>query len=123
MSILADQLTIAHEIARRTAEIGMSRALDRANAEHRAPLWSELALSYLERYARSHERFTGWMVVRSADLSPDFPSPQNGKAWGSVMREGARRGWIERVGTARDPHRHGNPIPLWRSRIHGDHGA
>jgi hypothetical protein len=112
------QLTIQHEIARRLAEQGMSRALDRAHAAHPWPRWPDLALAYLERYARANERFTGWMVVRSAALSPDFPPAPNAKAWGAVIKEARVRGWIECCGTERDPYRHGNPIPLWRSLLH-----
>ena len=108
---MTEQLTIEHEIARRQAERGMHRALERA--ADGLPEWPELAYWFLRAYAGRHERFAGWMVVRAAAASPDFPSPPNAKAWGGVIQRAAREGLIARCGTARDPHRHCNPIPLW----------
>ena len=113
---MPEQLTISHEIARRHAETGMQGALERA--ADGMPQWPELAFDFLRRYARLHRDFAGWMVVRSAATSPNFPAPPTGKAWGAVIKCAARLGWIERVGMTKDPFRHGNPIPLWRSLLH-----
>ena len=109
------QLTLDHEIARRQAEEGMGRALDRAERE--TPNWGALAYERIEDYARKHREFCGWMVVKAAALDPTFPAPPNEKAWGGPMQRAARARIIERAGTAKDPNRHGNPIPLWRSTI------
>lgn len=111
-----NQLTIDQEIARRQAEEGMGRALDRA--ERQTPQWGELAYQRIVAYAKKHERFCGWMVVKATALDPTFPAPPNEKAWGGPMQRAARAKVIERVGTAKDPNRHGNPIPLWASRIY-----
>jgi hypothetical protein len=112
---MTEQLTLAHDIARRQAERGMRRALDRA--ADGMPTWPELALSFLESYARANECFAGWMVVRSAGGSTDFPAPPNDKAWGMVFRRAARAQIIAAAGITRDPHRHHNPVPLWRSLV------
>lgn len=109
-----EQLTIEHAIAR--ADEGMRRSLERAERE--TPDWGDLAYRFLEGYARAHERFAGWMVVKAAANLGDFPTPPNAKAWGAVIQRAARAGVIERVGIAKDPNRHGNPIPLWGSRVY-----
>ena len=112
-----EQLTILHEIARRQAQEGMDRALE--SAEQVVPKWGDIAFAWIERYARSHQRFTGWMLVKAAANDPNFPPPPTEKAWGGPIQRASRRGIIRRVGTEKDPHRHGNPIPLWESTICG----
>ena len=109
------QLDITQEIARRQAEEGMGRALDRAERE--IPEWGDLAYARVVGYAKEHLQFCGWMVVKAANADPNFPIAPNDKAWGSVIQRAAREKIIVRCGTAKDPHRHGNPIPLWESRI------
>ncbi len=111
------QLRIEHAIAASLAREGMERA--EQHAENKIPKWGELAYRWIERYARQHERFTGWMLVKAASNDPNFPTPPNEKAWGGPIQRAARRGIIERVGTEKDPYRHGNPIPVWRSTIFG----
>ena len=110
------QLDITHEIARRQAEEGMGRALDRA--ERAVPRWGDLAFDRIVTYAKAHETFCGWMVVKAAALDPNFPQPENEKAWGAPMQRASRERVIERIGIAKDPNRHGNPIPLWRSLVY-----
>lgn len=111
------QLDISFESARRAAQEGMERA--EQGAENKVPKWGELAYHWLVEYARRTERFTGWMVVKAASNDPNFPRPDNEKAWGGPIQRAARRGVIVRAGTQKDPYRHGNPIPLWRSTIYG----
>jgi hypothetical protein len=98
-------------IAREKAEQGMRRTL--SAAERRTPGWGDIAYEFLRDYAKVNERFTGWMVVRSA--AERIPEPPNPKAWGSVIQKAARAGVIRKVGTTPDVHRHGNPIPVWES--------
>lgn len=110
------QLTIEQAIAERLAREGMDRALEHAESE--IPKWGDLALDFIQRYAQKHERFCGWMVVKAASLDPNFPAPPNEKAWGGPIKKAAAKGIIARDGTGKDPHRHGNMIPVWRSRIY-----
>lgn len=108
-----EQLTL--EDARQQADAGMRQALE--HAEVVVPQWGELAYQRIVKYAREHERFCGWMVVKAAAMDPSFPAPPTEKAWGGPMKRAAHDGIIERVGTAKDPNRHGNPIPLWKSLV------
>ena len=107
------QLTIDDAIQQ--AEAGMRQALDHAESD--IPGWGELAYQRIVAYAKQHERFCGWMVVKAAAMDPAFPAPPTEKSWGAPMKRAAHAGIIERVGTAKDPNRHGNPIPLWQSRV------
>lgn len=112
---MTQQLTLAHQVAREVAERGMRRSLDAAESEW--PQWADMASAYLRAYAARNEHFAGWMVVRAAANDVFFPAPPNAKAWGMVIRRAARAGLIEAAGMTTDPHRHSNPIVLWRSRI------
>lgn len=114
---MAEQLDITFEIARRAAQEGMDRALQ--GAENKVPTWGELAFNWLVAYAKKNAHFTGWMVVKASSLDPNFPIPENEKAWGSPIQRAARRGIIVKDGTTKDPYRHGNPIPVWRSKVFG----
>lgn len=100
----------AKAVAERNA--GMQRATDHAEADH--PNWGVLALDYLKAYAATHERFPGWFVTKAASLSKAVPEA-SGKAWGSIFTKAARQGWIVRDGFDKDPNRHMNPCPVWRS--------
>ena len=108
------QLTIYDALAK--ADQGMGRALDRA--ERQTPAWGEIAYRFIEEYARQHAEFPGWVVVKSAAVTVNFPEPPTEKAWGAVIKRAARARVIERAGTVKDPNRHGNPIPLWRSLVY-----
>ena len=110
-------MQLTSEDAKRLADSGMQRALD--HAERVVPSWGERAYQRIVAYAKQHETFCGWMVVKAAALDPTFPEPPNQKAWGGPMQRAARAGIIERIGTAKDPNRHCNPIPLWKSRVFG----
>lgn len=98
------------------AELGIRRALDRA--ERAVPTWGDIALAFLRKYAEQHERFAGWMVVKSAALDPAFPKPPNDKAWGGPIKKAAHTKIIEFAGTTKDPNRHCNRIPVWRSLVY-----
>lgn len=100
---------VAHRRAREAAEEGMQRVLDLA--ERATPGWAELAYAFVCDYAKTRERFTGWMMVQ--DSRHVVPPPPNPKAWGPVILRAARRGVIRKVGHTPDVNRHGNPIPVW----------
>ena len=102
------------------ARRGMARATQ--HAEDVAPGWTAAALAFLVAYATRHATFYGWEVVRAAKGSDVPPDASGGKAWGSVIRLAQRRGLIRQTGvTGPDPHRHGNLIRQWGSRVqHGE---
>lgn len=109
------QATIEDAIA--AADVGMSRAL--ARAEHAVPSWGEIALDFLDAYARKNQEFPGWMVVKASELDRAFPEPPNPKAWGPIVKRAVKVGLIEYARPGKDPNRHCNPIPIWRSRVYG----
>lgn len=104
------------DFARAARDDGMARAAD--HAEEVVPGWGDLALSYLKRYAESHDRFPGWFVTREAELLQAIPAPPTLKSWGSVFTKAQRDGLIVKDGYTQDPRRHASPIPCWRSLIY-----
>lgn len=113
---MSSQLTIRHAIAASIAQDGMDRALD--TTEKSIPDWGDLALDYIKRYAKRHPVFAGWMIVKAAACDPNFPAPESEKAWGQPIKMAAKAGIIARDGTTKDPNRHGNPVPVWRSTVY-----
>jgi len=110
-------MSILDLIAKREAEDGMRRSLEHAESE--IENWGDIAYKFLKGYAREHARFCGWMVVKASASIGTFPTTEAPKAWGSVIQRAARMGIIQRDGTDKDPNRHGNLIPVWKSLIHG----
>jgi hypothetical protein len=79
--------------------------------------WRAHALEAVRQAASRSERITVDDVHRFL-TEPTYDL----RALGGVMREAARRRWIERDGHAyivsARPETHGRPLALWRSRIH-----
>jgi len=73
---------------------GIKKALDHAEEIH--DQWSKTALDFLYLYARNHRRFSGEMVRLGAKgIVSDPPSL---RAWGAILLQGARKGWIKQIG-------------------------
>lgn len=106
------QLSI--DFARGARDEGMKRAEDHANSDVAG--WSDLALKFIELYVqrRKGATFTG-LEIRLASIEYGLVQPENPKAWGGPIHRAVRRGLIVRAGTAQDPNRHCNPVPLWRA--------
>lgn len=102
------------DFARAQRDEGITRAV--ASADGSVPGWSDLALVWIRLYAQQHrgERFIGREVVL-ASREHGVIQPPNDKAWGGPMQRAAKLGIIRRVGSAPDPNRHCNPVPLWES--------
>ncbi len=97
---------------------GIKQALSHAESVHSD--WQAKALDFLYIYAKNHHRFSGEMVrMFSKGIVPDSPSA---RAWGAVMLTGARKGWIERVGTIHvtNPKAHACFASEWESLIKED---
>lgn len=109
---MTEQLDI--DFARKERDQGIERSV--ARADRASEGWSELALSWIKRYAREHrgERFIGRQIVL-ASRSWGLVQPPNDKAWGGPMQKAAKLGIIRKVGVAPDPNRHCNPVPLWEA--------
>lgn len=74
--------------------------------------WMEGALAVLEQVARDRLEFT---VMRCRALYTDPPEP---RAWGAVLVQGERRGWIEGTDRHVNAGSHGRPLRVWRSLLH-----
>lgn len=113
---MPEQLRIEHAIAARLATEGMGRALDRAEAA--VPAWGDLALDYIRRYASQHAEFPGFFVTMQAENDPNFPNPENERAWGGVWKRAAREGIVRATSkTMKHPRRHGCPALIWESLV------
>lgn len=102
--------------ARMAANAGMAQSL--AAAERRDIDWPDAALGFLHRYARTHAEFTVEEATAEANRL-GYGSPNDERAWGSVVRRAAIRGYI------RNTHRtqprikgHGSPGPVWQSLVY-----
>lgn len=104
----------AMDFAKAQRDAGITRAV--SNAEGKTPGWSDLALAWIRLYAYEHrgEKFIGRDIVL-ASRNAGVIQPPNDKAWGGPMMRAARAGVIRKVGTAPDPNRHCNPVPLWEA--------
>ena len=94
---------------------GIRRAVQHADGIYND--WQRTALDFLYLYARDHDRFSGEMVrMEASGIVPDPPSL---RAWGAVLLQGARKGWIKRVGTIQvtNPRAHACFASEWESLI------
>lgn len=103
---------LAQAIAER--DTGMRDAL--SHAESVMPTWGDVALLYLQAYARAHREFIAEDVVEYA-ASRGLNTAQP-KAWGAVFQNAARRADITRRGYAPSRKRHLSPTVLWASQIY-----
>lgn len=79
--------------------------------------WQRTAMDFLYLYARNHHRFSGEMVrMEAKEIVPDPPSL---RTWGAVLLQGARKGWIKRVGTIQvtNPRAHACFASEWESLL------
>ena len=75
-------------------ELGIKTAENHANAVH--DNWSEVALKYLKKYIKKHDRFMA-EDVRNASKKY-VPEPPSGRAWGGIMVKAHNLGLIRHVG-------------------------
>ena len=94
---------------------GIARAVKHAEEIHDD--WQKKALDFLYVYALDHDRFSGEMVRLEA--SKMVPTPPSLRAWGAVLLQGARRGWIRQVGFihVQNEKAHRANAALWESKI------
>ena len=97
-------------------DIGIRKSIK--HTEDICPGWMTQALDFLYLYALKHNRFSGEMVrVGSKGFVPEV----NGRAWGAVLLNGVRKGWIRRVGTIHvtNPKAHCCFASEWESCLKG----
>jgi hypothetical protein len=94
---------------------GIKRAVEHAEDIHDE--WQAKALDFLYIYAKKHDKFSGEMVRQEAKgVVSDPPSL---RAWGAILLQGARRGWISQVGYVQvnNPKAHRANAALWESNL------
>lgn len=102
--------------ARAARDDGIKRAVNRADAE--SPSWSDVALMYIERFAKMHATLTA-EEVRDFAYKRGLPKPANERAWGGPFRRAVEakivtHGTMER---ATDPKVHCSYMMRWRSLL------
>lgn len=97
--------------ARQRAERGMRDAA--IGAEEKSPGWHAQALEAVREFAATHsEPFMAEQVRASMPFKN-----VDARAFGSVMQDAYRRGWIEKAGYAPANSSNRSPKVQWRSRI------
>lgn len=98
------------ELSRARVEAGMHRAADRADRVSEG--WVSQALEAVRQYALTHETFL------AEDVCEKFtePSYTDGRAYGQVMTQAKRNGWIRSDGYTGD--KWGAPKTRWRSLLY-----
>lgn len=99
------------DFAEARAVVGMTRAAEKA--ERREPGWRANAVEAVRLYAATHRHFMAEDVLRV------FPAPEeaDARAFGAVMREAARLGFIVADGFAPAATSNGSPKVRWKSLI------
>jgi hypothetical protein len=94
---------------------GIARAVKHADKVNDG--WQKKALDYLYLYIVSHDRFSGEMVRQEA--KGIVPEPPSLRAWGAILLQGSRRGWIRQVGFVhvQNEKAHRANAALWESLI------
>lgn len=101
----------AKEAARNRAELGATRAA--AKAERVEPGWQASAVEAIRKFASTHRYF----VIEA--VRAEYPTPEgaSAKAWGHVVREAVRLGYVRKHGYAPTASSNGSPKVLWESTV------
>lgn len=98
------------------ARRGASQAAQHADAV--LPDWSERALSLLRGFALNRPYF---LVedVRHYAMQRGFPAPPDNRAWGAIVTQAAKAGFVRPDGTSRTKRGpgHARPVTRWRSLL------
>lgn len=102
---------VEREAAQHRAEVGMTRAADKA--QRVSDGWNERALEAVHQFALEHETFL------AEDVRKLCPTPEgaDGRAWGAVINAAKRRGWIKFEGAAPANSSNGSLKCKWRSLV------
>lgn len=101
-----------HYQAQLRAEAGMTRAANKA--ERVQDGWNARALDAVRTFAESHPFF----LVEDVRKTCHEPAQADGRAWGAIITEAKRRGWISHGGFAAASSSNNSPKVLWRSNIY-----
>lgn len=105
-----------YQAAQVAKEIGMQAA--NANAAER---WCDLMLLLVQFTCQEQLVFTSDDIFDRYDAIDSPPTTHDNRAFGSIMRVAARKGWCEKTDTVRESKRkslHASPRAVWRSQIY-----
>jgi len=115
---MTDQLHL-FDAARAKRDAGISAAVNHADAVN--PNWSDVAYSFLMRFATAHDCFTSEDVRRAAYAHHAVPHPPDERAWGAVLVRAVRAGVLvrDRYVNATDPKVHCSIVTRWHTTKEG----
>ena len=100
-------------VAEASRDTGIARAIDHATQVDEN--WRHAALLWVIRYARAtNGQFLTEDVREFAYTNGGFQSPADGRAWGQVIRDAARKGIVVQDGTLRARSSNLSPKVAWR---------
>jgi hypothetical protein len=104
---------MSHGLAETRRDIGIDTSEGKANLDKAG--WSDEAMHGLELYCQAHEahEFLAEDVRAWTEEMGVVAAPENGRAWGGVIRRAARQGLIIRVGYGRAKSSNCAPKCLW----------
>lgn len=105
----------ASELARNRAERGIERAI--THAVRIDPEWRRRALQAVALFARHHAFFLTEDLRAQVEDEGALPLPPDGRAFGAVMQDAARAGYIIADGYAPANSSNRSPKVRWRSLI------
>lgn len=85
-----------------------------SSGDHAGSVWKRRATGYLLEYLAAHRE--PFLAEDVREFAAQLESPPDGRAWGSVFQEAARRGLIVKVGYAPAKSSNLSPKVLWRAR-------
>jgi hypothetical protein len=93
--------------------LGMEVAVEHAEAVE--PDWKQTALRFVKKFVSYTSGEFMTEDVRMASLNGGVPEPPSKRAWGAVIVEAAKNGWIKRkgYGTVKNPKAHRTPAAIW----------
>lgn len=106
---MSEQLAIDFVRARR--DDGIQRASD-----HAGEAWKKRAHGYLLEFLTTLHIEEEFLAERVREFAAGLDVPPDGRAWGWVMRDASRRGFIVKVGYAPAKSSNLSPKVLWRAR-------
>lgn len=109
-----DAIDLAH--AREAANEGIAQSFNHAADVDDS--WPAAALGFAYRYALAHPEFTVEEMTAEAEKL-GYSSPTDERAWGSIVRRAAIRGFIRNTHRTRPRIKgHGAPGIIWESLVY-----
>lgn len=112
-----EQLQLNYDLAAQLRDTGMDAAILNAEKETQTD-WGELALLFLVQWIAKQPTGKRFMTenVRS-EAEKSIPKPTNARAWGGIMVQAAKLGFIEKDGYGKVSNikAHCTPATIWKT--------